>query len=371
MVGDARASTKAGDRYKVIDYHLLDGSGALDRGTLAGAPGADLEGNPRPGADGRVDLGVYEAPGAYVVRDITKPQSAVLALPALITSARFQVGFAASDIEGAVDHALLYYRLAGGAWTRYGDSFTTTPVAFDTTRTGGDGTYEFHTRAVDDSGNTEDAPAAPDARTLVVTQYAPRRLYVDLNAAATGVGDGWANACTSVTLALGIAKTYGVPEVWVARGRYHEAIALFSGLALYGGFEGTSGGAETQLAQRDPVRNATILEPVMPAETYACGRRKDHSNLERPRQLPGSYAQSGRADAGQGAGGLHRRGARRRLGHAIRRAPSIGQGAGLPAGPDHRSRGAGSERRQNIGCRRPGERRGEPGAARARHAEPD
>jgi hypothetical protein len=41
------------------DFHLLDTSPALDAGTAAGAPAADLDGNPRPVGAG-FDLGAYE-----------------------------------------------------------------------------------------------------------------------------------------------------------------------------------------------------------------------------------------------------------------------------------------------------------------------
>ena len=53
-------------------------------------------------------------------------------------------------------------------------------------------------------------------------------------------------------------------QIWVAAGRYVPAppngdktisITLKSGVALYGGFNG----AETSLAQRDPVVNVTII----------------------------------------------------------------------------------------------------------------
>ena len=53
------------------DYHLLPGSGCIDKGDPAGAPGDDLDGNPRPkDGDGNgvaaVDIGCYECPDHYV-----------------------------------------------------------------------------------------------------------------------------------------------------------------------------------------------------------------------------------------------------------------------------------------------------------------
>ncbi len=44
---------------KTGDYHLSDGSPAIDAGTMVGAPAIDLEGNPRPKGSG-CDMGAYE-----------------------------------------------------------------------------------------------------------------------------------------------------------------------------------------------------------------------------------------------------------------------------------------------------------------------
>jgi len=44
------------------DYHLQNGSTGIDQGLLFDAPAEDLEGSPRPGGDGRVDMGAYESP---------------------------------------------------------------------------------------------------------------------------------------------------------------------------------------------------------------------------------------------------------------------------------------------------------------------
>jgi len=47
------------------DFHLQNGSPCIDRGLLSVAPGEDIEGEPRPGNDGRVDIGAYESPSEY------------------------------------------------------------------------------------------------------------------------------------------------------------------------------------------------------------------------------------------------------------------------------------------------------------------
>lgn len=60
----------------------------------------------------------------------------------------------------------LYYRRNSGSWTPYPGLHAASPIAFDTSTTGGDGTYEFYTVAVDNAGNEETDPAAPDAAPL-------------------------------------------------------------------------------------------------------------------------------------------------------------------------------------------------------------
>jgi len=47
------------------DYHLQDGSSCIDSGSPEIAPSIDLDGNPRPGLDGFVDMGAYETPSDY------------------------------------------------------------------------------------------------------------------------------------------------------------------------------------------------------------------------------------------------------------------------------------------------------------------
>ena len=48
------------------DYRLTNGSPCVDSGLLSASPPADLEGRPRPGADGQVDMGAYEADESFI-----------------------------------------------------------------------------------------------------------------------------------------------------------------------------------------------------------------------------------------------------------------------------------------------------------------
>ena len=75
-------------------------------------------------------------------------------------------------------------------------------------------------------------------------------------------GESWASAFSSVQEAIGVAHTNGGGEIWVKAGVYKPTgdgraatFRLDSKVELYGGFRGT----ETDLAQRNPKANRTVL----------------------------------------------------------------------------------------------------------------
>jgi hypothetical protein len=93
-------------------------------------------------------------------------------------------------------------------------------------------------------------------------------IFVDHSSTGTNTGASWTNAYTSLQSAVAVATTGD--EVWVAAGTYtpsaypvgrtttdtrEYAFYLESGVAYYGGFDGT----ETSISQRDYVSNVTIL----------------------------------------------------------------------------------------------------------------
>lgn len=55
------------------DYHLRDGSPAIDRGSLSLSTPVDIDGNPRPGGDGKVDVGAYESSDEYMPGEAPEP----------------------------------------------------------------------------------------------------------------------------------------------------------------------------------------------------------------------------------------------------------------------------------------------------------
>lgn len=259
------SAVKSGDTWKLADYHLANGSPAIDQIKQPVSFSTDLDGQPRPGDDQAWDLGAYEAPDSYQHQpDTTAPESLVKNVPDLVSSPTLAIAWQASDGQGPLSAVALYYRHDGGAWTRYADEVTspaqhTGTFSFDITKAAGQGTYEFYSIAIDRAGNSEPAPATPDERALILISYPAPQVRVDSLAQGNAIGLDWENACPTIASAMAIADRYGVKEIWVARGRYEEPVIFKPGVAMYGGFEGVSGARESTLGQRDPARNPTIL----------------------------------------------------------------------------------------------------------------
>jgi len=72
-----------------LDFHLQNGSPCIDKGTLIGSniPTDDIEGNLRPGGDGKICIGAYESPDDYEPGEPLPPQ-------------RFYVSSAGDDTSG-------------------------------------------------------------------------------------------------------------------------------------------------------------------------------------------------------------------------------------------------------------------------------
>jgi hypothetical protein len=107
--------------------------------------------------------------------DITPPETIATAVSNPGAGVSATVSYTVTDGLADLDHVALYFRRNGiGTFNRYLDpslnpegifqpqSGASGTIVFDTTRTGGDGTYEFFTVGVDQVGNREAAPVTPD-----------------------------------------------------------------------------------------------------------------------------------------------------------------------------------------------------------------
>ncbi|MCX7049228.1 MAG: right-handed parallel beta-helix repeat-containing protein [Candidatus Sumerlaeota bacterium] len=241
------------------DFHVQDGSSALKRGSIADAPAIDFEGDPRPGADGKVDIGVDEEDALNPPPDIVPPVSRVYGLLPVTTTYRFNVPFEATDDESGVQYVQIFVRKDGGPWRQYGATFTTSPVAFDATATG-DGLYEFSSIATDNAGNVE-TKTGPDDQTIVITSYVSPSGIIYVAPNGPGMGASWTQAVGSIRSAIDLAQlssqqTGIVPVIWVAEGTYNESITMISGLRLLGGFPFGA----TREFQSDGAAHPTILD---------------------------------------------------------------------------------------------------------------
>ncbi|MFB3785404.1 MAG: right-handed parallel beta-helix repeat-containing protein [bacterium] len=88
-------------------------------------------------------------------------------------------------------------------------------------------------------------------------------IYVSSIATGDGSGSNWANACTSLTAGIAQAvtreyqgKIVDTDEIWVASGRYKEAIEMKDLIPMYGGFSGN----EAYREERDWAANETIID---------------------------------------------------------------------------------------------------------------
>jgi len=137
--------------------------------------------------------------------DDQKPDSSVDTQPTYQKTVSFTVDATANDNEG-VDAVELWYNKDGGGWTYYANDafgFDGWSWSFDTSATGGDGIYEFYSRAIDTSSNYEDAPVGNDTWTFVDTQIP--------TATATGPG-----STTTLTFDVSYSLSDPVPSSGIA-----------------------------------------------------------------------------------------------------------------------------------------------------------
>ncbi|HPQ42098.1 MAG TPA: right-handed parallel beta-helix repeat-containing protein, partial [bacterium] len=216
-----------------------------------------MDGEPRPGDDSLTDIGADEAPGAYLPpEDTIPPESFALPLLDEYLTSSFEISYLAADGETGVDTVALYYSYYGGDWMLHTSVPMGETLVFDAAAADGDGRYEFYTIATDLAGNPEEPPAEADTSTLVVTAFTGNRIYVDVNAAGLETGLNWNDALRSLETAVRVSEGFSVNEIWTGDGVYPETVVLHSGLALYGGFDGT----ETTIEDRDLENTISVID---------------------------------------------------------------------------------------------------------------
>ncbi len=261
-----------GDAFHVVDYHLQDGSMAVDGADASVAPGTDAEGRQRPSGPGaQVSIGAYEAPASYVAgpqRPYTRVTELEGAVEGVIVGLNFNVRYVAHSIDtNPVAEVELWYQFNGGVWTLYQSvDSTETPISFNADQTGpdatqtGPGMYGFYTVGIAADGTREDPPFVPDAKCEVAAPWdGVTPICVAFDAASdegckkTGVG--WGNAFQKLSNAIARARVYHIGEIWVKMGSY-DPITMISDIAIYGGFAGT----ETARDGRDSTANTTTIK---------------------------------------------------------------------------------------------------------------
>jgi hypothetical protein len=138
------------------------------------------------------------------------PTSFVTSMPAFTATSSVSIPYIANDSGSGIDFVELYYRAGtNGSFSEYTTAgnptghWTASPIAFDSTLTGGDGLYQYYTIATGNYGNVEAAPASPDASTTVDT-VAPSTLC---SKSGTAGLNGWYISSVSVTLVSGDATS--------------------------------------------------------------------------------------------------------------------------------------------------------------------
>ncbi len=101
-----------------------------------------------------------------VTFDLVAPQSAVLPIDPVQSTAQFELNWSGADAGSGIQHYNIFYILNGTDTVLWRGGLTETTAIF--TAEGGN-TYEFYAIAVDKVGNVEAAPGHPDAVTTVLT----------------------------------------------------------------------------------------------------------------------------------------------------------------------------------------------------------
>jgi len=101
------------------------------------------------------DTGADVTSGIFII-DNTLPTSSV-SVPDYQNSLTFNVPFLVTDSNP--NFVELWYKKDSGSWTKYGTTFSSSPISFTST---GDGVYGFYTIATDKAGNIESSKTNAD-----------------------------------------------------------------------------------------------------------------------------------------------------------------------------------------------------------------
>ena len=268
ILGNATDAASISDAYTLIDYHLSNGSVALDRANLTTIPETDMDGEVRPGDDDLADIGMDEVPSEYEPPEDTQlPISCIFNAPELVIGDSYSFSFCSSDTESGVSQILVYFRKDSGSWQAYPGQFSPadTTILFQTAQAEGQGYYEIYTIAEDNEGNIETPPAEPDAAVYFLSEFTFSIVYVDIDTAGYGNGESWEHATKRISIALEIAQYFSIGEIWVAEGTYLESLQIPElPLIMAGGFEG----GESLLSQRNLAAHEVTIDAGTADEGY-------------------------------------------------------------------------------------------------------
>src|SRR5207247_1040807 len=95
--------------------------------------------------------------------------------PAVSTSNTFAVGYSTVESGAGIKEVELWAQAPGDSgYSLAATDATPASPSFAYTAAAGDGSYRFYTRARDNAGNYEDAPASPPDSTTVVDTQSPQ-----------------------------------------------------------------------------------------------------------------------------------------------------------------------------------------------------
>jgi hypothetical protein len=180
--------------------------------------------------------------------DVTPPTTSLMAISAPTASTFIPLHWSASDSGTGLNHYELQVRDNGGAWTASGGPYPAQQTSTYFVGSGGH-TYDFRLRGVDNAGNAEAFPDAPDASTQVSAACTPDAFD------AAQPGDG--SAVNATLLPLNSPQTHNFcaagDEDWAR-------ITLQAGVSYQLKVISLAGGAAAAVSVTDPSGQQVLAE---------------------------------------------------------------------------------------------------------------